>query len=68
MPEGKSRSGSNFSLEGQNQGLCITALAGVAQFVGALSREPKGRGFDPWSVHIPRLPGLVPVGAHTRGS
>lgn len=31
------------------------APAGVAQLLGALSRAPKGHGFDPQSGHIPRL-------------
>ena len=44
------------------------ALAGVAQLVGASSCEPKGRGFNPWSGHTPRLWVRSPVRAHTRGN
>ena len=31
------------------------ALASVAQLVGALSSNPKGGGFHPWSEHMSRL-------------
>lgn len=31
-----------------------TALANVAQLVGATSHTPKGSGFDPWSGWVPK--------------
>ena len=39
------------------------ALAGVAQLVGASSHRLKGRRFDSWSGHTPRLQVWSQVGA-----
>ena len=45
-----------------------TALAGVAQWAGASAHKQKGRRFDSWTGHMPRLQVWFPVGVHTRGN
>ena len=46
----------------------VGTRAGVAQLAGASSCKPKGRGFNSWSGHMPRLWVLTPVGVHARGN
>ena len=46
----------------------VQALASVAHLIGASSHNPKGRGFDSQSGHMPSLHGLSPVGAGRRGN
>ena len=48
--------------------LCYSALAGVAQWVGASSHKPEGHRFYAWSGHKPKLPILSPLRALTRGN
>ena len=49
-----------------NRKFPISALAGVAQLVGASSCGPKACGFDAQSWHMPRLKVEYQVGACTR--
>ena len=46
----------------------LTALASVAQLVGALSHNSKGLRFDSLSGHMPRLQVWSLVGVHTGGN
>ena len=45
-----------------------SALASVAQLVGASSHTQKGHGFDSWSGHMPRLWVQSSIGACTAGN
>ena len=47
---------------------CVFALASVANLVGVLSHELKGRGFDSQLEHVPKLWFRSLVGVGTRGS